>query len=132
MACNEELSSSKAFHSQLLWWSEELSDAGKQGAHSATVPPVFYSNEFIKHVLFEVIPLAYALHRCLLHVLGPLLTFFPTTLDYSIMLKAGRSCLFILLYPCTCCYHAVTKYMAIGHSSLCNWSKKSSQSIVFS
>lgn len=58
--------------------------------------------------------------HCLLHALGPSLTFFPAALDYSIMLKAGCSCLFSPLYLCTCRYHAVTKYMAISHSSLCN------------
>lgn len=31
---------------------------------------------------------AWFFHRCLLHALGPLLTFFPTT-DYSIMLELG-------------------------------------------
>lgn len=36
------------------------------------------------------------------------------------MLKVGRSCLFSLLYLCTCRYHAVTKYMAASHRSLCN------------
>lgn len=70
-------------------------------------------------MLYKVIPFAYSLHCCLLHTLGPLLTFFPATLDYSIMLKAGRSCLFSLLYLCTCHYHAVTKYMAISHCFLC-------------
>lgn len=35
------------------------------------------------------------------------------------MLKAGRSSLFTLLYLCTCRYHALTKYMATSHSSLC-------------
>lgn len=64
--------------------------------------------------------LTYSFHRCLLHALGPLLTFFPAALDYSIMLKVGRSCLFSLLYLCTCRYHAVTKYMAASHRSLCN------------
>lgn len=49
-----------------------------------------------------------------------MLTHFPAAPDYSIMLKAGRSCLFSLLYPCTCCDHAVTKYMAISHCCLCN------------
>lgn len=70
--------------------------------------------------LEEVLPLTYSFHRCLLHALGPLLTFFPAALDYSIMLKVGRSCLFSLLYLCTCHYHAVTKYMAASHRSLCN------------
>lgn len=70
-------------------------------------------------MLRKVVPLTYSFHRRLLHALGPLLTFFPATLDYSIMLKAGRSCLFSLLYLCTCRYHAVTKYMAVSHRSLC-------------
>lgn len=37
-ACDEEVSSSRVFHPQLLWSSGKLRDAGKEGAHSATVP----------------------------------------------------------------------------------------------
>lgn len=50
--------------------------------------------------------------------LGPYLTFFPAARDYSIMLKAGCSCLFSRLYLCR--RPAVTKYMVISHSSTCN------------
>lgn len=84
-----------------------------------------FKNKFLRGMklsdcmLYDVISLTYSLHCRLLHTLGPLLTFFPAALDYSIMLKAGRSCLFSLLYLCTCRYHAVTKYMAVSHCSLC-------------
>ena len=111
--CNEEVSSRKSFLRQLLSCWGKLSDArGKTMLAQQLLLKTIggLNTRFFRqmscnlqlYVLNSPVPLSCSYHHCLLHALGPLLTFFPAALDYSVMLKAGRSCLLSLLYLCTC------------------------------